>query len=35
EETVFTNEFLKFANFYRFEPQACNAYSGNEKGMPI
>ncbi|TCP16082.1 hypothetical protein EV207_1951, partial [Scopulibacillus darangshiensis] len=32
EETVFTNEFLKFANFYRFEPQACNAYSGNEKG---
>lgn len=32
EETVFTNEFLKFANFYGFEPQACNAYSGNEKG---
>src|SRR5699024_11766101 len=21
-----------FANFFGFEPQACNAYSGNEKG---
>src|SRR5699024_4281876 len=32
EETKFTNEFLKFANFYGFEPQACNPYSGHEKG---
>src|SRR5699024_2422531 len=32
EKTVFTNEFLKFANFNGFEPQGCNAYSGNEKG---
>lgn len=32
EETVFTNEFLQFSNHYRFEPQACNPYSGNEKG---
>ncbi len=32
EEAVFTNEFLQFANHYGFEPQACNPYSGNEKG---
>ena len=32
KETEFTNEFLQFANFYGFEPQACNPYSGNEKG---
>lgn len=32
EEAVFTNEFLQFANHYGFEPQACNAYSGHEKG---
>src|SRR5690625_3591053 len=32
QETIFTNEFLRFANFYGFEPQACNAYSGHEKG---
>lgn len=32
EETVFTNEFLMFANFHGFKPQACNPYSGNEKG---
>lgn len=31
-ETEFTNEFMQFANFYGFEPQACNAYSGHEKG---
>jgi len=31
-ETVFTNEFIQFANFFGFEPQACNAYSGHEKG---
>lgn len=32
EEAVFTNEFIQFANHYGFEPQACNAYSGHEKG---
>ena len=32
EETVFANEFLQFANHYGFEPQACNPYSGHEKG---
>lgn len=32
EEAVFTNEFLQFANHYGFDPQACNAYSGHEKG---
>lgn len=32
EEAVFTDEFLQFANHYGFEPQACNPYSGNEKG---
>ncbi len=32
KEAVFTDEFLRFANFYGFQPQACNAYSGNEKG---
>ncbi len=32
EEAVFTDEFLHFANHYGFEPQACNAYSGHEKG---
>src|SRR5699024_902096 len=31
-DTVFTNEFIQFANFFGFEPQACNAYSGHEKG---
>lgn len=31
-ETVFTDEFLKFANFYGFTPIACNPRSGNEKG---
>ena len=32
EEATFTNEFIQFANHYGFEPQACNPYSGNEKG---
>lgn len=32
EEARFTEEFLQFANFYGFEPQACNPYSGHEKG---
>lgn len=32
EEAVFTDEFLQFANHYGFEPQACNPYSGYEKG---
>lgn len=32
EETVFTDEFLYFANHYGFEPQACNPYAGYEKG---
>ena len=32
EEAQFTDEFLQFANFYGFEPQACNPYSGHEKG---
>lgn len=32
EEAVFTNEFLQFANHYGFVPEACNAYSGHEKG---
>lgn len=32
EEAHFTDEFLKFANFYGFTPQACNPYSGHEKG---
>lgn len=32
KETVFTNEFRQFASHYRFEPQACNPYSGHEKG---
>src|SRR5690625_540368 len=31
-DTIFTNEFVQFANFFGFEPQACNAYSGHEKG---
>src|SRR5699024_12179091 len=31
KETVFTNEFIQFANCFGFEPQACNAYSGSEK----
>lgn len=31
EETVFTDEFLQFANYYGFEPQACNSRSGHEK----
>lgn len=32
QETVFTDEFLRFANYFGFEPKACNAYSGHEKG---
>src|SRR5699024_928585 len=32
KETLFTDEFIKFSTFYGFEPQACNAYSGHEKG---
>ncbi len=31
-EAIFTDEFLQFANFYRFEIQACNVRKGNEKG---
>lgn len=31
-ETIFNEEFLRFANHYGFEPQACNARKGNEKG---
>lgn len=31
-ETVFTDGFIKFANFYGFTPIACNPRSGNEKG---
>ncbi|WP_335696860.1 IS21 family transposase [Sporosarcina sp. P37] len=32
EEAAFTQEFLQFATHYGFEPQACNPYSGHEKG---
>ncbi|ESU31663.1 transposase [Bacillus sp. 17376] len=32
EEAVFTDEFLRFANHYGFEPQACNPAAGYEKG---
>lgn len=32
KEARFTEEFLQFANFYGFEPQACNPYAGHEKG---
>lgn len=32
DEAQFTDEFIQFANFYGFEPQACNPYSGHEKG---
>ncbi|GAQ17659.1 transposase [Oceanobacillus picturae] len=31
-DTIFTESFLKFASHYGFEPQACNARKGNEKG---
>ncbi|GAA0303118.1 transposase [Gracilibacillus halotolerans] len=31
-ETIFNEEFLRFANHYGFEAQACNARKGNEKG---
>lgn len=31
-ETHYTNDFMQFANHYGFEPQACNANAGNEKG---
>ncbi len=31
-DTIFTEDFLKFASHYGFEPQACNARKGNEKG---
>lgn len=32
KETVFTERFEQFASHYRFEPIACNPYSGHEKG---
>lgn len=32
QETIFNEEFLRFANHYGFEAQACNARKGNEKG---
>ena len=32
KETEFTDEFLRFAAHYGFEPVACNAYRGQEKG---
>lgn len=32
QEAIFTHEFLQFANYYGFEPQACNPFSGHEKG---
>lgn len=32
QETVFTEEFQRFSAYYGFEPQACNARRGNEKG---
>lgn len=32
QETIFNDEFLRFANHYGFEAQACNARKGNEKG---
>lgn len=32
KETVFTEAFERFAAHYRFEPIACNPYSGHEKG---
>lgn len=32
KETIFTDEFLRFSNYFGFEPKACNAYSGHEKG---
>lgn len=31
-DTIFTEGFLKFASHYGFEPLACNARKGNEKG---
>ncbi|MFD2658609.1 IS21 family transposase [Gracilibacillus thailandensis] len=31
-DTVFTEAFQRFASHYGFEPQACNARKGNEKG---
>lgn len=32
EEATFSKEFLQFAAYYGFEPQACNPRSGHEKG---
>ncbi len=32
EEVQFTDEFIQFANYYGFEIQDCNPYSGHEKG---
>src|SRR5690554_678417 len=32
QETVFTEEFQRFASHYGFEAQACNPGKGNEKG---
>ncbi|WP_405098616.1 IS21 family transposase [Oceanobacillus sp. FSL H7-0719] len=32
QETVFTEEFQRFASHYGFEAQACNPRKGNEKG---
>lgn len=32
QETIFTEEFQRFSAHYGFEPQACNARKGNEKG---
>lgn len=32
KEAVFTETFERFAAHYRFEPVACNPYSGHEKG---
>jgi len=32
QETIFTDAFQRFSSHYGFEPQACNARKGNEKG---
>jgi transposase len=31
-EAEFTSEFIQFAGYYGFTPQACNPYAGHEKG---
>ncbi|WP_051663472.1 DDE-type integrase/transposase/recombinase [Alicyclobacillus macrosporangiidus] len=31
-ERTFTDQFLRFAAHYRFQPEFCNPYSGHEKG---